>query len=102
MTFMWIKSKFHNKGQKAHPSQDQWKKAFQKKQERDAMDTTPGWVRAHATNTRAALLEKDKTELMAAGKCFCHKKQGHMSRNCPDKPAQARSILDEDPKDETI
>ena len=35
-TFTWIKWKFHNKGQKTHPTQDQWKKAFQKKQDKDA------------------------------------------------------------------
>ena len=51
-TFTWIKSKFHNKGQKTCPIQEQWKKAFQKKQDKDAMDSTQGQVRVCATNTR--------------------------------------------------
>ena len=36
---------------------DQWKKAFTKKGD-DAMDTTPGWVKARATNTRPPLNTK--------------------------------------------
>ena len=44
--YMWIKSKFHNKGQnKPRPTTDQWKKAFTKKGD-NAMDTTPGRVKA--------------------------------------------------------
>ena len=40
--YMWIKSKFHNKGRsEACPTQEQWKKAFTKKGD-DAMDTTLG------------------------------------------------------------
>lgn len=104
-TFTWIKSKFCNKGQtraKAHPTQDQWKKVFQKKTDKDAMDTTPGRVRACAANSRGALTEKDKAKLMAARKCFCCKKQGHMSQSCPDKPAQARSTPDDSSEDEAI
>ena len=61
-TFTWIKSNFCNKGQKAQPTPDQWKKAFQKKQDKDAMDTTLGHVRAQATNTRPALSDKDRAE----------------------------------------
>lgn len=61
--YMWIKSKFHNKGQnKAHPTQDQWKKAFQKKGD-DAMDTTLGQVKACATNTRPPLNDDEQEKL---------------------------------------
>jgi uncharacterized protein YjgD (DUF1641 family) len=28
---------------------------------------------------------------MATGGCFCCRKQGHMSRNCPDKPRQSQA-----------
>ena len=53
--YMWIKAKFHNKGQnKARPTPDQWKKAFQKKGN-NTMDTTPGGVKARATNMHPPL-----------------------------------------------
>ena len=48
----------------------------------DAMDTTPG-------RTRARKIDADKrTELMRTGKCFTCKKQGHLSRDCPQRPPQ--------------
>ena len=46
------------------------------------MDTTPG--RARARNIDA----DERTELMKAGKCFTCKKQGHLSRDCPQRPPQ--------------
>ena len=59
--YMWIKSEFHSKGQsKPHPTQDQWKKAFQKKGD-DARDTTPGQVKACTTNMHPPLND-DKCE----------------------------------------
>ena len=60
----------------------QWKAAWKKPGVRDpdAMDTTPG-------QTRARKIDADeRTELMKAGKCFTCKKQGHLSRNCPQRP----------------
>ena len=46
------------------------------------MDTTPG-------HTRAERIDADEQmELMKAGKCFTCKKQGHLSRNCPQRPPQ--------------
>ena len=104
MTFMWIKSKFCNKGQetKSCPSQDQWKKAFSKKRGDDAMDTTPGWVKAHATNTRSSLMDEQREQLRVEGRCFCCKKQGHLSCNCPNKPSQAQGNPEEESEDETI
>ena len=46
------------------------------------MDTTPG-------RTRARKIDVDeRTELMRTGKCFTCKKQGHLSRDCPQKPPQ--------------
>ena len=93
--YMWIKSKF-NKGQnKTRPTQDQWKKVFQKKGD-DAMDTTPGWVKARATNTRSSLSDEDREKLRKEGRCFRCKKQGHLSRFCPNKPSQARGNPDDD------
>ena len=46
------------------------------------MDTTPG-------QTRVRKIDADeRTELMRTGKCFTCKKQGHLSRDCPQRPPQ--------------
>jgi Zinc knuckle len=37
-------------------------------------------------NTWNPLSDKEKQRLMAEGRCFFCKQQGHMSRNCPKKP----------------
>ena len=44
----------------------------------DAISTKPGGRFKQLTN-------EEKKKLMAEGRCFRCKKQGHMSRNCPDK-----------------
>ena len=46
------------------------------------MDTTPGRARARRIDA------DERTELMKAGKCFTCKKQGHLSRDCPQRPPQ--------------
>jgi hypothetical protein len=100
---MWIKSRFRNKGRsEAHPTQDQWKKAFTKKGD-DAMDTTLGRVKARATNTRPPLNDEEHEKLRKEGRCFRCRKQGHLSRYCPEKPSQARGNPKEgESKDDTI
>ena len=63
---------------------EQWKAAWNNRRSSNpnAMDTTPG-------RTRARKIDADeRTELMKAGKCFTCKKQGHLSRDCPQKPPQ--------------
>ena len=102
-TYMWIKSRFHNKGRsEGRPTQDQWKKAFTKKGD-DAMDMTPRWVKARATNTRPPLNDEEREKLRREGRCFRCKKQGHLSRYCPEKPSQARgNPQEEDLEEETI
>ena len=101
--YMWIKSKFHNKGQnKTCPTSEQWKKVFMKKGD-DAMDMTPGQVKARATNMRPPLNDDERERLQKEGQCFRCKKQGHLSRYCPDKPSQARSSpKEEESEEETI
>ena len=100
-TYLWIKSRFHKKSE-ARPTSDQWKKAFSKKGD-DAMDTTPGRVKARATNTRPPLNDDEREKLRKEGRCFRCKKQGHLSRYCPDKPSQVRGNPTEDESDrETI
>ena len=98
--YMWIKSKFHKGGQsKPHPTPNQWKKAFQKKGD-DTMDTTPGRVKARATNTCPPLNDDEREKLCKEGQCFRCRKQGHLSCHCPDKPSQARGNPEEEESEE--
>ena len=101
--YMWIKSRFRNKGKtETRPTQDQWKKAFTKKGD-DAMDTTPGRVKARAANTCPPLTDDEREKLRKEGRCFRCRKQGHLSRYCPEKPSQARGNPDEgESEEETI
>ena len=46
------------------------------------MDTMPGQTRARKIDV------DERTELMRTGKCFTCKKQGHLSRDCPQRPPQ--------------
>ena len=57
----------------------QWQKAFSHPKDPNAMDI--GWTRARAT-----LTDEDKQRLQAEGRCFHCQKQGHISRNCPQRP----------------
>jgi hypothetical protein len=52
----------------------------------NAMDLTPGHICARGT-----LTEDERAKLMATGGCFRCRKQGHMSRNCPDKPRPSQA-----------
>ena len=63
---------------------EQWKVAWNHKRSNDpdAIDTTPGCARARRIDA------DERTELMKAGKCFTCKKQGHLSRDCPQRPPQ--------------
>jgi hypothetical protein len=98
--YMWIKSRFRTKGKtKARPTQDQWKKAFAKKGD-DAMDTTPGRVKARAASTRPPLTDNEREKLRKEGRCFRCRKQGHLSRYCPEKPSQARGNPEEEESEE--
>ena len=72
------------KTRKKPQTPEQWKVAWNNKRSRDpdTMDTTPG-------RTRARKIDADEwTELMRTGKCFTCKKQGHLSRDCPQRPPQ--------------
>ena len=67
------------------------------------MDTTPGRVKARATNTRPPLNDEEREKLRKEGRCFRCRKQGHLSRYCPEKHSQARgNPQEEDSGDETI
>ena len=71
-----------SKARKKPQTPEQWKAAWNNKRSNnpDAMDTTPG-------RARVRRIDADKrAELMKAGKCFTCKKQGHLSRDCPQRP----------------
>jgi hypothetical protein len=70
-------------------TKEQFRNAFsrnnQKTRDPNAMDTTPGRVRARQITT------EEREALMKAGKCFNCRKQGHLSRDCPTRqPTRAR------------
>jgi hypothetical protein len=63
------------KGQKSH-SKEQWQQALRPKQkDPNTREIDRVWARQITTDERA--------ELMKAGKCFTCRKQGHLSRDCP-------------------
>ena len=72
------------KSRKKPQTPEQWKAAWNNKKgsDPDAMDTTPGRVKARKIDV------DERTELMRTGKCFTCKKQGHLSRDCPQRPPQ--------------
>jgi len=41
---------------------------------------------------RKATTEKEKEEYHRTGRCFHCRKQGHLARDCPSKPAHARTV----------
>jgi hypothetical protein len=63
------------------PTQQQWQQHFAK--DNNAMDTTPGHIRA-----RAALSEDEMAQLHQEGKCFKCRCQGHIGHNCPNQNSQ--------------
>ena len=71
-----------SKPRKKPQTPEEWRVAWRSKgtSNPDAMDTTP-------SQTRARKIDADeRTELMKADKCFTCKKQGHLSRDCPQRP----------------
>ena len=79
-----LRNLFQNKGQGKRPTKQQWQKGFAK--DPNAMDTSGGHTCAYA-----ALTEDERAKLQKEGRCFRCKRQGHLSRSCPDKPKDAKA-----------
>src|SRR6201985_1989072 len=52
-------------------------------QDPDAMDVDVAETQAEANGMFKKLLNEERKQLQAKGRCFRCKKQGHMSRDCP-------------------
>jgi hypothetical protein len=77
------RSKDPAKGQKSR-SKEQWQQALRPKP-RD-----PNAIEIDCVKARQITTDK-RTELMKAGKCFTCRKQGHLSRDCPQRSSRPRT-----------
>jgi hypothetical protein len=64
------------------PSREQWQNALGRAKDPNAMDIG-------RTCARATLTDDEKQKLQREGRCFRCQKQGHISRDCPQKPTRA-------------
>jgi Retrotransposon gag protein/Zinc knuckle len=71
-------------------TRNQWQRRFgQHRQGGSSSSRDPNAMDVNAINTRNPLNDEEKWWLMAEGRCFFCKQQGHMSRNCPKKPSRS-------------
>jgi Retrotransposon gag protein/Zinc knuckle len=69
-------------------TRNQWQRRFgQRGQGGSSSSHDLNAMDVDAISTRNPLSEEEKRRLMAEGRCFFCKQQGHMSRNCPKKPS---------------
>jgi Zinc knuckle len=70
-------------------TQNQWQRRFgQRRQGGGSSSRDPNAMDVDAISTRNPLSEEERRRLMAEGRCFFCKQQGHMSKNCPKKPSR--------------
>jgi Zinc knuckle len=70
-------------------TRNQWQRRFgQRRLGGSSSSRDPNAMDVDAITTRNPLSEEEKKRLMAEGRCFFCKQQGHMSRNCPKKPSR--------------
>jgi Zinc knuckle len=73
-------------------TRNQWQHHFgQRRQGGGSSSRNPNTMDIDAISTQNPLSEKEKRRLMAEGRCFFCKQQGHMSRNCPKKPSRSNA-----------
>jgi Retrotransposon gag protein/Zinc knuckle len=74
-------------------TRNQWQRRFgQCGQGESSSSRDPNAMDVDAISTRNPLSDEEKRRLMAEGRCFFCKQQGHMSRNCPKKPSHSNTI----------
>jgi Retrotransposon gag protein len=67
-------------------TRNQWQRRFgQRGQGGGSSSHDPNAMDVDAVTTRNPLSEEERRRLMAEGRCFFCKQQGHMTRNCPKK-----------------
>jgi hypothetical protein len=70
-------------------TRNQWQHRFgQRGQGGGSSSHDPNAMDVDAISTWNSLSEEEKKRLMAEGRCFFCKQQGHMSQNCPKKPSR--------------
>jgi Retrotransposon gag protein/Zinc knuckle len=74
-------------------TRNQWQHRFgQCGQGGGSSSHNPNAMDVDAISTRNPLSDEEKRRLMAEGRCFFCKQQGHMSRNCPKKPSRQNVV----------
>jgi Zinc knuckle len=70
-------------------TRNQWQRRFgQCRQGGGSSSRDPNAMDVDAITSQNSLSEEEKRRLMAEGRCFFCKQQGHMSRNCPKKSSR--------------
>jgi Retrotransposon gag protein/Zinc knuckle len=73
-------------------TRNQWQRRFgQRRQGGGSSSHDPNAMDVDAISTRNPLSEEEKKRLLAEGRCFFCKQQGHVSRNCPKKSRQSNA-----------
>jgi Retrotransposon gag protein/Zinc knuckle len=71
-------------------TRNQWQRRFGQRGGSSSRD--PNAMDVDAISTQNPLSEEEKKRLMAEGRCFFCKQQGHMSKNCPKKPSRSNAL----------
>jgi Zinc knuckle len=72
-------------------TRNQWQRRFGQRGQGGSASHDPNAMDVDTISTRNPLSKEEKKWLMAEGRCFFCKQQGHMSRNCPKKPSRSNA-----------